>query len=340
MNDFSERPLVVITQRVHAEVLDLLGRCCRVWVNADLEPLSQDQLIRRAAEAQALLVFMPDRIDDNFLKHCPYLRVIGGALKGYDNFDVEACTRRGIWFTIVPDLLTESTADLVVGLMIALSRHILSGDRLIREGDFRGWRPQFYGTGLGGKQAGIIGLGALGQAVARRLAAFDMKIVYTDIRSIPEAALTGPSPAQVSLEELLRESDFVIPLVPLTSRTKYLLNADTLALMKPGSLLINAGRGSVVDESAVAEALEKGHLGGYAADVFEMEDWALPNRPDAVNPRLLARPDRTVFTPHLGSAVGTVRLQIEREAAVTILEALRGEIPRGAVNRPVKKTGI
>jgi phosphonate dehydrogenase len=292
------------------------------------------QLLSRAAEAEALMVFMPDRIDEDFLRHCPHLKVIGAALKGYDNFNVEACSRRGVWFTIVPDLLTVPTAELVVGLMIDLARHIRAGDRLIRKGGFSGWRPRFYGKGLQGSTAGIIGLGAVGRALARRLAALEMKIMYTDIQPVPTEMFAGTVAVYASLENLLRESDFVIPLAPLTTQTRHLLNARTLTLMKPGSFLVNAGRGSLVDERAVAEALAGGHLAGYAADVFELEDWALADRPRDINLQLLSLTERTVFTPHLGSAVGAVRLAIEMEAAQNILEALNGKTPRGAVNQP------
>jgi phosphonate dehydrogenase len=160
-----------------------------------------------------------------------------------------------------------------------------------------------------------------------------MKILCTDIQPVPTEVFSGPVAHYTSLEDLLRESDFVIPLVPLTDQTKHMLNTRTLALLKPGSFLVNAGRGSVVDEQAVAAALAGGRLGGYAADVFEMEDWALPDRPGAVDPQLLSMTDRTVFTPHLGSAVRDVRRAIEMEAGANILEALAGKTPRGAINR-------
>ena len=332
----SEKPLVIITQRIHQEVRDFLERHCRVWANEGLEPLPTSQLILKASEAEAMMVFMPDRIDDDFLGHCPRLKVIGAALKGYDNFDIEACTRRGIWFTIVPDLLTVPTAEMVVGLMIALARNILPGDHLVRDGNFQGWRPQLYGLGLQGRTAGIIGMGAVGQAVARRLAAFEMHILYTDIHPLPEERQLDSPALFTSLDDLLQRSDYILPLVPLTETTKHLLNAERLALIKPGSFLVNAGRGSLIDEAAVAKALQSGHLGGYAADVFEMEDWALLDRPEAIHPILLALPERTVFTPHLGSAVKTNRLQIEMEAARNIVEALDGKTPRGAINQPLR----
>jgi phosphonate dehydrogenase len=330
----NERPLVVITQRVHQEVIEHLGQTCRVWSNDGSEPLDKSTLLPRAAQADALMVFMPDRIDEAFLQQCPRLKVIGAALKGYDNFDVEACTRRGIWFTIVPDLLTVPTAELIVGLMIALARNLLPGDEQIRQGAFHGWRPQFYGKGLNGANAGIIGLGAVGRALAHRLKAFDIKIIYNDVSPLPEDQGSLLGAAHVTLEELLGESDYVIPLVPLNRETRHLIDGRKLALMKPGSFLINAGRGSVVDEKAVAEAIEKGHLAGYAADVFELEDWALSDQPSAINPQLNSMREKTVFSPHLGSAVQAIRLEIEMEAARNILEALNGQTPRGAVNQP------
>jgi phosphonate dehydrogenase len=334
MRHRNERPLVVITQKVHREVIEYLGQTCRVWPNDGSEPLDKSTLLSWAAQADALMVFMPDRIDEAFLQQCPRLKVIGAALKGYDNFDVEACSRRGIWFTIVPELLTIPTAELIVGLMIALARNLLPGDELIRSGAFQGWRPQFYGKGLNGSTAGIIGLGAVGRALAQRLKAFDMKIIYNDVSPLPDDEASRLGVVHATLEELLKKSDYVIPLVPLTRETRHLIDRRKLTLMKPGGFLINAGRGSIADERAVAEALQEGRLAGYAADVFEVEDWALSDRPPAIDPQLRSMREKTVFSPHLGSAVRAVRLEIEMEAARNILEALNGQTPRGAVNRP------
>jgi phosphonate dehydrogenase len=279
------------------------------------------------------MVFMPDSLDEAFLERCPQMKVVAAALKGYDNFDVAACTRRGVWFTIVPDLLTIPTAELVIGLLLGLTRKIANGDRYVRSGAFRGWRPHLYGAGLSGHTLGIVGMGAVGQALARRLRGFDLKLLYHDTRPLPLVIERGCGLDHVSLDELLAASDFLVPLLPLTARTIHLINRETLARMKPGAFLINACRGSVVDEQAVAEALAGGCLAGYAADVFEMEDWAREDRARAIPPALLAATDRTLFTPHLGSAVDEVRLEVERQAAHSILQALNGEEPAGAVNR-------
>jgi phosphonate dehydrogenase len=327
------KPVVVITQKVHKEVIDYLEEYCTVVKNESCEPLSRNELIERCNNAQAIMVFMPDMIDDEFLAACPKLRIVGAALKGYDNFDITACTQRGIWFTIVPDLLTPPTADLAVGLLLCLTRHILEGDRYVRSESFHGWRPHLYGTGLSKATAGIIGMGAVGQEVALRLRSFNIKILCYDIKEISQDVLEPISARGATLEELLRNSDFVFPLVPLLPSTMQMLNRDRIAMMKSGAYLINVGRGSVVDEAAVTEALASDHLAGYAADVFQSEDWAQGDRPRAIAPELLAQKDRTVFTPHVGSAVKSVRLAIEMDTAHNIIEALQGKLPHGSLNQ-------
>lgn len=294
------KPLVVVTQRIHREIAGLLAAQADLVVNESLDPWPRPDLIERARDAEALLVFMPDSIDDDFLSACPRLKIVAAALKGIDNFDVHSCTRRGIWFTIVPDLLTEPTAELGLALLLGLARNVPAGDRRVRGGEFQGWRPLLYGAGLRGSTVGIVGFGQVGRALARMLAGFDCRVLYCDSRA--QAAESGAQAA--SFERLLPASDFVLPLVPLSPGTFHMFRSETLTQMKPGAFLVNVCRGSVVDEEAVADALETGHLAGYAADTFEMEDWARTDRPRAISPRLL-RSDRTLFTPHLGSAVAS-----------------------------------
>jgi phosphonate dehydrogenase len=280
-----------------------------------------------------MMAFMPDWVDDGFLRQCPQLKVIGAALKGYDNFDVAACTRHSVWFTIVPDLLTIPTAELAIGLMLALARNIGPGDRFIRNHSFQGWQPLFYGRGLSEAKVGLLGMGRVGQTIARLLSGFNADIRYYDPKplNVHEEKALGVCPA--SMEGVLAGSDYLICAAPLNTQTRHLINASTIAAMKPGSLLINIGRGSSVDEGAVAAALESGQLAGYAADVFEMEDWALKNRPRAIHPDLIACQDKTILTPHLGSAVDDIRKEIALEAARNIIEGLNGRIPPGAVNQ-------
>jgi phosphonate dehydrogenase len=325
---------VVVTHRVHEPVKQLLAKECEVVANDDRESWTRSKLLEKARAADALLVFMPDQIDEAFLAECPRLRVIAAAFKGYDNIDVAACTRRGVWVTIVPDLLSSPTAELALALALGLTRNLLPGDGLIRGGKFQGWRPVLYGDGLVGKTVGILGMGKLGQAFARLLSGFNARIIYHDpVRMSPvQEAFFGISRA--AFDDVVTQSDVLVVLLPLTEATLHLINAATLSKMKKGAYLVNVGRGSTVDEAAVARALAEEALRGYAADVYEMEDLARRDHPSGIHPELIAHGDRTLFTPHLGSAVAQVRLEIERSAAGSILQALRGERPNDAINEP------
>jgi phosphonate dehydrogenase len=333
------KPTVVITHWVHPEVIDFLSASCNVVPNLSRDTLPADELLARAKQAQAIMVFMPDSLDEAFLERCPELRIVAAALKGYDNFDVESCTRRGVWFTIVPDLLTVPTAELAIGLLMGLTRKMLDGDELVRSGAFPGWRPTLYGTGLYGGNAGIIGMGRLGRAIAERLKSFGVALAYADPVPLSWETESELRLKRLPLDELLGWSDFVILAAPLTAETFHLVDDRSLQLMEPHGFLVNVGRGSTVDEEAVANALELGKIAGYAADTFQMEDWALPDRPREIPRRLLQMRDRTLFTPHLGSAVDTVRCQIALEAARNIVDVFEGRRPAGAVNDPISLRG-
>ena len=326
------KPKVVLTHWVHPEIIELLREKAEVVANPGRKTLPREVLLERAKDADALMAFMPDCIDEAFLKVCPRLKIIAAALKGFDNFDVDACTRHGVWLTIAPDLLTIPTAELTVGLVLGITRNMLEGDRHIRSGQFAGWRPELYGLGLYGRTAGIVGLGLVGRAVAERLKGFGMNLVYSDEISLLPDEEEQLGLTKVTFSGLLDSSDIVFPLLPLTDRTFHLFDRNALARMKKGSYLVNACRGSVVDEMAVIESLEKRHLAGYAADVFEMEDWIRPDRPRSIPKALLENMAQTFFTPHLGSAVDDVRIEIERYCARSILQALDGKIPEGKVN--------
>jgi phosphonate dehydrogenase len=339
MPSMTRRPRVVVTNWVHDEVLDLLAGRFSVDANRAREPWPEWELRRRAGEAEALLAFMPDRVDSGFLASCPDLKIVACALKGYDNFDVDACSECGVWLTVVPDLLTEPTAELAVGLTIALARNILAGDRYVRDGQFEGWRPLFYGTGLGGASVGIVGMGAVGRAIAERLRGFKPQLSYHDRRRIPPAEETALALRFLPFDDLLATSDFVILALPLARETTQIIGRDALKRIKHGSYLVNPARGSLVHEEAVADALECGRLAGYAADVFEMEDWARTGRPHTVSFRLQQYQDRTVLTPHLGSAVDSLRRDIALAAATSIVDCFEGRTPRGAVNAPKALTG-
>jgi phosphonate dehydrogenase len=340
---------VVVTHWVHPEVVSYLQRFSAPRVPSPDEGVwPGPRLAELATTADGLIACMADTIDEAFLAGCPRLRVVSATLKGYDNFDADACTRHGVWLTILPDLLTVPTAELAVGLILGLTRQLGAADRYVRSGQFTGWRPRFYGTGLAGAAVGIAGMGLVGQAAAVRLRAFGARIGYYDRRPLAAGLARELAATRLGLAELLASSDVVLVLLPLTSGTDHrgtdhrgtdhrstvhLIDAAALARMRPGAFLVNVGRGSVVDEQAVLAALHAGRLGGYAADVFAMEDWALPGHPGQIPPGLLSHP-RTLFTPHLGSAVDSVRRDMSLTSARQVEQALRGQRPDHAVNDP------
>lgn len=325
---------IIVTNEAYPETLALLRPHGEVIANESDTPWSQEILLDHARTATAILAFMTDTVDDAFLASCPELRIVACALKGFDNFDPEACARRGVWMTIVPDLLTVPTAELAVGITIALARNVLPGDRFVRTGRFAGWRPTLYGGGLEGSTVGLLGLGAVGRAIAQRLRGFDARLLYYDRTPLAAAEEERLDVTATGLATLAREADYVIVALPLNAETAHLVDAGFLSGMKLGAYLVNISRGSVVDEAAVADALGSGRLAGYAADVFEMEDWARPDRPRGINPVLLRLSDKTVLTPHIGSAVHRNRRAIEESAARSIIQALSSDRPDGAVNEP------
>lgn len=328
------KPLVVVSNPVFPETVAFLEPQCVLDRNEQVAPWPYEEVRRRCANAEGLLAFMPDTVDASFLERCPSLRVVACALKGWDNFDVEACARAGVWVTAVPDLLTEPTAELALLLALALGRNLLEGDHLVRSGNFHGWRAQLYGSGLAGSVVGIAGAGRVGRAIAARLTGFaPARILYFDRSRLSAAEEQRLHITHANWDELLANSDTLFLAMPLTDDTYHALNRESLLHAKASCRVINAGRGSVVDEHAVADALSTGRLGGYAADVFEFEDWARPERPRNIPPALLTHP-RTVFTPHLGSAVIDVRRRIELAAAHNLVEALAGREPPDVIARP------
>jgi phosphonate dehydrogenase len=326
-------PRVVVTHWVHPEVAGYLSGFCDVTVPSREEGVFPPQRVAAlAARADGLIACMADSVDEAFLSGCPRLRVVSATLKGYDNFDAGACARHGVWLTIVPDTIIAPTAELAIGLTIGLMRKVGEGDSHVR-GGYAGWRPQLYGTGLSGAAVAIIGMGQLGQAIARRLSGFEAVITYHDARRLDARAERSLAMSYRGLTQAAEASDVLITCLPLSAGTRHLIDAGLIGRMRPGAFVVNVGRGSVVDEDAVAGALECGRLGGYAADVFAMEDWMLPARPAAIPGRLLRHP-RTLFTPHLGSAVDDVRRQMSLEAARQVRQVLDGGRPDHAVNLP------
>jgi glyoxylate reductase len=267
------------------------------------------------SRVEAVVALLTDRIDGYFLDGSPRLRVVANVAVGIDNVDLAACRARGVVVTNTPDVLTEATADLAFGLLLAAARRIAEGDRLVRAGGFRGWAPTFMlGAPVNGTTLGIVGMGRIGQAMARRARGFGMRVLYTQHTKLAPAAEDGATFVG-ALDELLAASDSVSIHCPLTAATRHLFDAPRLARMKRGAVLVNTARGPIVDEAALARALEEGSLAAAGLDVFEDEP--------RVHPALLAR-SNVVLAPHIGSADRPTREAMAGKAVANVLEVLAG----------------
>ncbi|MCV2488188.1 D-glycerate dehydrogenase [Geodermatophilus sp. YIM 151500] len=287
-------------------------------------PPSRDRLLRDAAGASALITLLTERVDDELLDAAgPDLRIVANCAVGYDNVSVAAAHARGIVVTNTPGVLDEATADCAFGLVLATARRLVEADRFLRAGTDWIWGPQlFVGLDLSaGATLGIVGLGRIGLAVARRAAAFGMRILATGRRAAgAEAAAYGVE--QVELPRLLAESDVVTLHCPLTPDTRHLIGPDELAAMKPTAILVNTARGPIVDESALVDALRRGEIAGAGLDVFEDEP--------RVHPALLEM-DSVVVLPHIASAGRATRDAMGRLAVDNVRAVLAGEPPRTPV---------
>ena len=284
------RPRVFVARVIPDEGLEALDAACDVDLWADDLPPPRDVLLRRVAGVDGVLTLLTDRVDDEFLDAAgPGLRVVSNYAVGFDNIDVAACARRGIPVGNTPGVLTDTTADLAWALLMAAARRLPEGDRYVRAGSWKTWGPLLLlGPDVHGATIGIVGFGRIGQAVARRAQGFGMEILYHDLAQLPES-VTGPLGASyVPLEELLARSDFVSLHVNLSAETRHLINAETLSWMKPTAVLVNTSRGPVIDQAALADALDRGcDLRGRAGRHGSRAD---PDGRPAGRPRRL--PDR------------------------------------------------
>ena len=306
---------VFVTHQLPGERIHELARQCDLstWTGADL--LSSADLHRELAGRQGLVCLLTDRVDRPLLDAMPELSFVSSMSVGVDHIDVEALTERGIPLGNTPGVLVDTTADAAFALLLAAARRLAEGDRYIREGNWRaenGWSPDFFiGKDVSGATLGIIGLGPIGQAVARRASGFGMKVL-----SWSRSGRDVPGVENVSLEELLQRSDFVSVHVALNAQTRNLLDSEKIAMMKPGAILVNTARGGIVDEPALARALDSGQVYAAGIDVFEQEPVAMDNP-------LLQHP-RVVVAPHIGSATTLTRARMANMAADNAMAALSG----------------
>jgi len=308
---------VVCTAVLPVDLAALIGEPVR--------QVSYGDLASALPEAEALVCLLTHRIDAALLDRAPRLRVVANYAVGYDNVDVAAATARGVAVANTPDVLTEATADLAFALLLAAARRLGEGERLVRAGRWTGWEPgQLLGVDVWGRTLGIIGLGRIGEAVARRGRGFGMSVLYSGRRPAPAAAELGAE--HVSLDDLLARADAISIHCPLTAETRHLIDAAALARMKPTAILVNTARGPIVDEAALADALAAGRIAGAGIDVFEREP--------EIHPGLLAS-ERAVLAPHLGSATTTARSRMAELCARAVRSVLADQRPDRLVNPEV-----
>ena len=314
------RPFVFVTRPVFEEALDQIRAAADVEVWPHHEPPPYETLRKRAARCDGLFSLLTDRIDAPLLDASPRLRVVSNMAVGYNNIDVPAATRRGVYVGNTPGVLTETTADFAFSLLLALARRVSESERFARRGEWKTWGPMdFLGADVHGAALGVVGMGRIGAAVARRAGGFGMRVRYTSRAPKPHA------PGEpTDLDTLLRESDFVSLHVPLSEETRHMIGERELGLMKSTAYLINTSRGEIVDPKALYEAAKSGSIAGAALDVTEPE-------PIPTDDPLLTL-DNVLITPHIASASRATRLKMAEMAARNIVAVLEGRTPPHCVN--------
>lgn len=323
------KPRIVVTREVFDETIDFLSRHCEVEANQADVPLNTATIAKRLKGAQALMCSLTDKVDADLIAQCPELKVVANIAVGYNNIDVAACTARGILVTNTPGVLDDSTADLAWTLMLATARRLTEVESYIRNGDWTGWKlKQWLGVDVHHATLGIIGMGRIGQAIARRAAGFDMRVIYHNRNRLAADIEQKLNARHVTQDELLAQSDFIVLQMPYTKETHHLIGARELAKMKPTAILINSTRGGVVDDAALIDALSAGTIRAAGLDVFENEP--------KLNPAFLALKN-VVLSPHIGSSTEATRRAMAMTAAANAVAALTGKLPPNLVNPEARR---
>ena len=315
---------VVVTRGVFDDVLDRLRAGATVVDNQSDVQLDAGELAARAADADALVCALTDRVDAALLERCPRLKVVANIAVGHNNIDLAACTARRVMATNTPGVLDETTADFAWALMLGAARRVTEAERYLRDGSWTGWQlKQLLGTDVHHATLGIIGMGRIGQAIARRALGFSMQVLYCNRNRLDEATERSLNARWVPRDELLAAADFVVLMVPYSQATHHLIGAAELARMKPGAILVNTARGGVVDDRALVDALRRRAIAGAGIDVFEGEP--------AFDRDFLAL-DNVVLAPHIASSSVATRRAMAMLAARNALAALAGERPPNLLN--------
>ncbi|HXX99498.1 MAG TPA: D-glycerate dehydrogenase [Candidatus Limnocylindrales bacterium] len=322
------KPKVYLTHLLFQEARAILDSQCEVecWSNSERPP--REEVLRRVKNKEGLVCLLTEKINDELLRAAPKLRIVANVAVGYDNVDLDACTRRGVVVTNTPGVLDETTADFAWTLLMAVARRLGEGEALARSGNWNGWNlDQLCGADVWGKTLGIVGFGRIGRAVARRASGFQMKVIYTDAVRAAEDTERSLNAEFRDMNTLLADSDFISVHVPLLPETRGLFDAPKFFRMKPTAFLINTSRGPVVDEAALVAALDTNKIAGAALDVFENEPFIHPG---------LKRPN-VVLTPHLASASLETRSKMAVIAANNVVALFKGQRPSNMLNPDILK---
>ncbi|MEY4751977.1 MAG: hypothetical protein RIQ60_4191 [Pseudomonadota bacterium] len=325
MSSSSTRPAVLVARKVFSDIVDRLREHFDVSSNNNDDIWSQPQLIERLQGKAGVFITGGEKIDTTLLDACPELRAVCSMAVGYNNIDVPACTARGIVVTNAPDVLTETTADFGFALMMAAARRIAESEHFLRRGEWTQWGvDMFAGSDVHGATLGVLGMGRIGQAIARRGAlGFGMPVVYHNRSRLPAETEQQLGARWVSKDELLRQADHLVIVVPYSAASHHMVGVAELAMMKPTATLTNIARGGVVDDAALVLALRQRQIAAAALDVFEGEP--------QLNPELLTVPN-IVVTPHIASSSIPTRRAMANLATDNLIALLTGGQPKTALN--------
>jgi glyoxylate/hydroxypyruvate/2-ketogluconate reductase len=326
----STRPHVLVARAIPPDTVARLQAHFEVDANQEDTVFSKPQLIARLQGKAGAFTTGSERIDAEVLAACPQLKVVANMAVGYNNFDIPACTARGVLATNTPDVLTETTADFGFALMMATARRMAESERYLRRGEWTKWTyDMFNGSDVHGATLGILGMGRIGQAVAKRGAlGFGMRVIYHNRSPLPAAAEAALGARYVSKTDLLTQADHLVLVLPYSAQSHHAIAAPELALMKRSATLTNIARGGIVDDAALAAALQAGQIAAAGLDVYEGEP--------TVHPALLTLPN-VVLTPHIASASVATRLAMANLAADNLIAALTGGLPPTPINAEVTR---
>lgn len=317
------KPKVYCTHPLFEDARKILDANCDAEYWADAERPPREEVLRRVKDKEGLICLLTEKVNDELLRAAPKLRIAANVAVGYDNIDVDACTRRGVVATNTPGVLDETTADFAWTLLLAVARRLGEGEALARSGNWKGWNlDQLCGADIWGKTLGVVGFGRIGRAVARRASGFQMKVIYTDAVRAPEDAERSLKAGFCDMNTLLADSDFISLHVPLLPETRGLFDGPKFYRMKPTAFLINTSRGPVVDEAALVAALENKKIAGAALDVYENEPFIHPGLKRA----------NVVLAPHLASASIETRTKMAIMAVNNVGALFKGQRPANMLN--------